>query len=68
MTYRTLREARVLRDNSNQTLRWNRSLKEAGIHRIDDDSPTPGALAGILVAALISVAFWAIVAALLVLL
>jgi hypothetical protein len=32
MTYRTLREAQVLRDNSNHTLRFNRTTKEGGMY------------------------------------
>ena len=31
-TYRTLREANVLRDHSNNTLRFNRTRADAGMH------------------------------------
>ena len=36
-TYRTLREANVLRDYSNTTLRFNRTRHEAGMHGPLDD-------------------------------
>ena len=31
-TYRTIKEATALRDNSNNTLRFNRTAKEAGMY------------------------------------
>ena len=41
-TYRTLREARALRDNSNQTLRFNRTVDRGEWQ--DDDAPTGAAI------------------------
>ena len=44
-TVRQMRELRSM-DNSNQTLRFNRSRQEAGMYGdIDDDAPTGAAIA-----------------------
>jgi len=44
-TIRQLRELRSM-DTSNQTLRFNRSMQDAGLHGgIDDDAPTGAAVA-----------------------
>lgn len=42
-TYRTLREASALRDFSNQTLRFNRTRHEAGMHGPIDEEYGNGA-------------------------
>ncbi len=60
---RQLRELRSM-DTSNQTLRWNRSMQDAGLHGgIDDDAPTGAAVAwglGCAIAmAAILLAWWA---------
>lgn len=38
MIYRTLREIKTL-DRSNETLRWNRSLRDVGIRGLDQPEP-----------------------------
>jgi|688.fasta_scaffold831013_3 hypothetical protein len=44
-TIRQLRELRSM-DTSNHTLRWNRSMQDAGmVGGIDDDAPTGAAVA-----------------------
>ncbi len=44
-TIRQLREPRTM-DTSNHTLRWNRSMQDAGmVGDIDDDAPTGAAVA-----------------------
>lgn len=62
-TVRQMRELRSM-DNSNQTLRFNRSLHAAGMYGdIDDDAPTGAAVAwGLgcaLVVGVILLAWWA---------
>jgi len=42
-TYRTLREAETLRDYSNNTLRFNRTRHEAGMHGPIDEEYGNGA-------------------------
>lgn len=52
-TFRTLREIRA-QDRSNQTLRFNRSLRDVGLSGpIDDAHPTPGGFVGMVGAAVV---------------
>lgn len=59
--HHTIREAQALRDYSNQTLRFNRSMKEAGMRGPIGSRPTPAGKFWIgyaIVLALIAAAVW----------
>ena len=62
MTYRTLREIRTL-DNSNNTLRFNRSLKDVGIRGLDQREPSKRVF--VLMVGVGCVVLWAFLAAVL---
>ncbi len=58
-TYRTLKQAEALRDYSNQTLRFNRTRKDAGMEGDIDDASPFGFFGMLICAALVGLATWA---------
>ena len=65
--YRTLKQAEMLRDYSNHTLKFNRSMHDAGMNGHIDESPGPQTLGALLlwgcVGALVLWVFLAVVLA-----
>ncbi len=57
MTHRTLREANTVRDSSNDTLRFHRSLHDAGMYG-GFERETPSAVVGLIGSIIGAVALW----------